>query len=274
MKKVKVVLSLLLCLSILLTGCNFMSSNGTSQDTSWKNVSEKKTLTVGVYSNNYPMTYYENGTFHGYDIDLITEVARRLSLSVEFVSVDVQGAWSALLLNQVDCICSGFVHSATKEELYQLSEPYLSSQYVFVLKNNSKIVGLSGLSGKTLGLHSEGTANAILSQATILRASLEEIVAYKSDFAALDALIAGEIDVAAVSKNSAGHYIKNGSELKFLTDDADNTEIISSENFVIASKRGSLSLITRIEETISTMRRDGILDTLSEKWFSNLSTAS
>lgn len=264
-------LAVLLCL-MAAAGCKG-GTKETSSDPSWDQVALKKELVVGVYADRAPMTCLEGDGYTGFDIDMMTEIAARLSLSVRFVAVDEQGVWTAISTGQADCVCSGYAYSADRSEAFTLSEAYLTSRQVFAVRSDSGAKNIADLEQATLGVGVGSMAQRAINSSETFRDALAEVKQYDSEDQALHALLTGEIDVAAVSETLVRNAVRGGDDLRVILD-GDEPETLGTEDYVIAVGRGNDSLMKKIQDALSTMKRDGVLDTLSLKWFSNYLSAA
>ncbi|MDD6175816.1 MAG: transporter substrate-binding domain-containing protein [Firmicutes bacterium] len=260
---------LLLCLTAV--SCrNRAGAESTVSDPSWSKISEEKRLVVGVYSDRAPLASpaAENG-FEGFDIDLLTQLAARLNVTASFVAIDGRSAEEALTSGEVDCVCSGFAYSTEHDEALSLSDVYLTARQIFAVRTESEVENLADLAGKTLGIVSGSTADLALQQSETFRAALAEVKAYPSEQDVMHALLGGEIDAAAVNELLVRNYIVSGFDLRTLLGSDNTPDSLGSEDYVLAFRRGSDSLLKKVQEAFSTMMRDGVLDELAEKWFSN-----
>ncbi len=274
MKRVTAVLLVLLFCFAMVSCKGKSGTESVVSDPSWNKISQKKQLVVGVYTNHAPLVSPTADGFEGFDIDLLTQIASRLNLSVSFVSIDGQDAASALSSGTVDCVSSGYVYTSEGNETLTLSETYLTSRQLFVVASTSDADNLADLAGKKLGVASGSAAKKALDNSETFRAALAEIKEYATEDAVIKALLNGEIDSAAVSETQVRHYIKTGADLRALLNENKTPETLGSENYVLAFSRGSNALLKKVQDALSTMKRDGVLDEISTKWFSNyISTA-
>ena len=246
----------------------------TASGQSWQNILEKQELAVGIYTNRLPLSYREEDGYAGFDIDLITEIASRLNVSVRFVEIDQQGAWNALANGQVDCVCSGYAYSSARDELLELSAPYLSTRQVFAVLEDSPADNIGDLSGGVLGWKSDGAAKQLLSTATEFCGAMQEIKEYDSENSVMQALLSGEITTAAVDEITARYFINSGAPVKIIMSSGDEPETIGSSQFVIVAGKGETLLLQKIEEALATMQRDEVLTQLENKWFGGVTDVS
>ena len=248
-KAAALMLVLVFCFSVI--SCRSAAgTSSASSDPSWSKITEKKQLTVGVLSNHQPLTYQDADSFAGFDIDLMTQIATRLNLTVQFVPIDGKAASDVLSSGAVDCVCSGFVYSAEQNETLTLSESYLTSRQVFTVPTGSGVKNLADLAGKKLGVASGSTAQTALSSAETFRSALGEVKEYNTEDDVMKALLNGEIDSAAVSEMTVRHSIATGSDLRTLLDEDNNPDTLETEQYVLAFSRGSSSLQQKVQDAM------------------------
>jgi len=124
------------------------------------NGAQKKTndgkLHVGiVVSPIPPRAYYKDADptkpLLGYEIDIITEIARRIGKDVVFY----QSAWptlfTGLLANKWDMTASNIFIKLERTAMMDFSEPYLDSDVACLTKKDKNINSLADLKGKIFG---------------------------------------------------------------------------------------------------------------------------
>lgn len=102
-----------------------------------------------------PRAYYQdadpNKALLGYEVDIITEVARRIGKDVVFY----QSAWptlfTGLLANKWDMTASNIFIKKERTAMMDFSEPYIDSDVGCLTKKDKKIDTLADLKGKILG---------------------------------------------------------------------------------------------------------------------------
>ena len=273
MKRFLALLSILLFCFAAASSRSRAGTESTASAPSWNQISEKKQLTVGVYSDRAPLTAAADTGFEGFDIDLLTQLAARLNVNVSFVAIDGRSVEDVLASGEVDCVCSGCVYTAERNEALSLSDVYMTSRQVFAVTTGSEVKDLADLAGKTLGIVPGSAADLALQKSETFRAALAEIKTYDTEDKAMQALLSGEIDSAAVNEMLVRHLIVTGSDLRTLLSDGNTPDSLGSEDYVLAFRRGSDALLKKVQEAFATMKRDGVLDELSKKWFSNYLSA-
>ena len=212
----------------------------------------------------------EDGTWTGFDVDVGTEIAKRIGAKAEFVGPpwDEQtaghwnGKWDA-------CVCS---MTPTVERAKNLDFPAIYYWAPVNLAVNVKSAAavpadLSGkrigflvpstyelyLQGKPMGIDGKQPVNHMIKDATI--------VPYDSDSASFDAVSKGEIDATMNYLPVLMYEIKQGRQMRIL-----GTPLFYVSDAVVIDK-GDPELSALMKSTVEGMLTDGTIAALSKKWF-------
>jgi polar amino acid transport system substrate-binding protein len=109
------------------------------------------TLTVSTDPNYAPASVKKpDGTFEGFDIDVATEVAKRLGVKVAFVTPDwsliTAGSWSG----RWDVSVGSMTITADRQKVLDFSPPYYYTPAQMTASKASGITTLDGLAGKSI----------------------------------------------------------------------------------------------------------------------------
>jgi polar amino acid transport system substrate-binding protein len=113
-------------------------------------------LHVGiVVSPLPPRAYFEDADpskpLRGYEVDIITEIARRLDKDVVFYAVAWPTLFTGLLADKWDMAASNIFIKKEREDMMDFAEPYLDADVACLAKKETKIDKLEDLKGKVLG---------------------------------------------------------------------------------------------------------------------------
>lgn len=254
-----------LVIAILLAGLLAGCGKGTSAtEDHYKNSDSgsKEVFTVGFDQNFPPMGFIgEDGEFTGFDIDLAKEAATRMNRELILQPI----AWDAkdmeLKSGNVDCIWNGFTMNH-REDLYTWTKPYLSNYQVIVVKKEAAIQTLADLSGKTVAVQKESSAEAALADKPDLVASFAQLLPvadYNTGFLDLEA---GAVDAIAIDEIVARYQIeKRKADFTILEDK------IAQEQYGVGFLLGNDELKNQVEQILIEMAADQTLAQISEKWF-------
>jgi len=225
--------------------------------------SAKTTFKVGFDQDFPPMGFVgEDGEFTGFDLELATEVAKRIGKEVKYQPI----AWDAkdmeLTSGTIDCIWNGFSIQG-REDKYTWSKPYMKNDQVFVVKSDSSIESLEDLAGKTVEVQVDSSAEAALKENTELAdtfGKLQTVADYNTGFMDLEM---GGVDAIAMDSVVANYQITKRGGNGFTVLDTP----LSSEEYGIGFKLGNEALRDEVQKALDEMKADGTMKTISEKWF-------
>lgn len=146
--KIKKVISACLVLTCLVTGLSGCGKTDQVSDTA-----ERSVIKLG--SDSYPPYNYlnEDGVPTGIDVELATEAFGRMGYDVEIVNIDWEKKQELVENGDIDCIMGCFSMKGRLDD-YKWVGPYMVSNQVVAVNENSDIYTLSDLEGKTLAVQS------------------------------------------------------------------------------------------------------------------------
>ena len=240
-----------------------VESKATEETTTASETDSKTTFTVGFDQDFPPMGFVgEDGEFTGFDLELATEVAKRIGKEVKYQPI----AWDAkdmeLTSGNIDCIWNGFSIQG-REDKYTWSKPYMKNDQVFVVKSDSSIESLEDLAGKTVEVQVDSSAEAALKENKELAdtfGKLQTVADYNTGFMDLEM---GGVDAIAMDSVVANYQITKRGGNGFTVLDTP----LSSEEYGIGFKLGNEALRDEVQKALDEMKTDGTMKTISEKWF-------
>ena len=229
-------------------------------------------LTVGSEIGYPPFEdFKEDGvTPEGFDIDIATEVARRLGLEVVFINTAWDGIFAGIDVNY-DCVASAVTINPGRLETMLFSTPYIDSYQAVVIPTESdwKISSFMDLEGKAIAVQKETTSDELMSDYKSTGTINVEIVANEKVTSCFTQLINGEIDAVVVDSTVADGYIARQPELYQIAYQ-DNSE---PEQFGIAMGLENTALQAAINEALAQMEAEGFIADTYDYWFGSGSSA-
>jgi len=122
-------------------------------------------LLVGVSETSPPFSSREGGKIVGYDVDLAAEVAKRLSVPMEFVSIINSERIPALQQDRVDLAASGMTRADNRRPQISFSLAYLVSPHTVIIRKDSGITAVKQMAGRKLALVKGASVDAELKAA-------------------------------------------------------------------------------------------------------------
>lgn len=216
-------------------------------------------LRVGSYPANPPWeNKTESGSFEGFEVDIINEIARRMGTTARIDGMDFKALFVATASGRVDIVISSLTITDERLESQSFTQPYFEGALGIGVKEGSDIDSIEGLKGKTVGSVATSFPENWLKE----RADEIGYADYKSyDTTAnmLTDLQNGRID-AAVNDVVGLRYAFT--QMKGLTV---SHEIVTGEKFAMMMPKGSDKL-EQVNQIISDMKADGTMAAIYEKW--------
>lgn len=181
-------------------------------DNSLQNILDKGTMILGLDDSFPPMGYRdENNEIVGFDIDLATEVAKRLGVELIVQPIDWNSKEMELDGGKIDCIWNGL--SVTPERLEAMFMPraYIANTQVIIVPEGSDIKTIADLEGKIVGLQ-EGSSSLDALSANPVKDKVAQIIEYPNNVNVYMDLQAGRIDAFVVDEVVGRYLITSGAE--------------------------------------------------------------
>jgi len=232
-------------------------------DPSLQKVLDKKEFVLGLDDSFPPMGFRnEKNEIVGFDIDLATEVTKRMGVALKLQPIDWAQKFSELNSGLIDCIWNGYSLDEERKRETNVTDPYLKNRQVVVVRNDSTYQTLADLKDKKLGVQAASTATSALEKATDFKASLKEVVEFKENVTALLDLEAKGTDALLIDEIVAGYYITSQNKPFRILD-----ESLAGEEYGIGFRKNDQSLRDEVQKQLKAMAADGTLATISTKWF-------
>jgi polar amino acid transport system substrate-binding protein len=265
MKRVLAFVSAMLIMSAMFAGCGTKTSNESpaSQSTaSGSSSANQQVLKVGVDDTYPPMEFKdEKNTTVGFDIDVATEVAKRLGMKAEFVSNDWAGIFLALESNKFDVIVSSVSRNEERMKKYAMTTPYVANAQVIVVPaDNTTIVKPEDLKGKNVGVQLNTTADE--SCAEYLKTTKFNLKQYDQVIQPFSDMKAGRIDAIVVDEVVARYYVKKDPKSYKVS-----SARLTNEPIGICFSKNNTELRDKAQKALDEMFADGTMKKLSEQWF-------
>ncbi|EPR10421.1 amino acid ABC transporter substrate-binding protein [Ruminiclostridium papyrosolvens] len=239
------------------------SSSTAAVEQSWDKVKEKGELVLGLDENFPPMGFRdEDNNIVGYDIDLAKEVASRLGVKLTIQPINWESKDQELNTGNIDCIWNGFSINEERKQNILFSDPYMKNNQVVVVMADSKYNTLADLKGKSVSLQAQSSAADALDKNTDFKSSLKDVVELKDNTLCLMDLKTGNTDGVVMDEVVARYQIKMNSEKYRILD-----ESLAAEEYGVGFRKGDVQLMTKVNDTLKAMAKDGKITEISNKWF-------
>lgn len=274
MKKsfIKAMVSLAAVPALLFAGCSSSDSADSgssdtgaentavaSDDQSLQKVKDSGKFILGLDATFKPMGYTdEQDNIVGFDIDLAEEVCSRMGVELVKQPIDWDTKEQDLEAGNIDCIWNGMSVSPSRQEIMNLSEPYMRNDMIFVVKTESDIASQADLDGKTVAVQSGSSAQGILADSG-MNVTAVELATNVECLQQLDLDLADAVFMDSVVANY--EIQTTGKPYTILPDG------LSPEEYAIGFRKGDQALRDEVQKILSEMKADGKVEEISTKWF-------
>lgn len=215
-------------------------------------------LRVGTDATYEPFeSIDENGNFVGFDMELIAMVAEEIGLELELQNVSWDGIIPGLMNGNYDCLITAMTITEERKKQIDFSDPYFTIKQVIVVREDDfSINGPEDLVGKVVTAQNGTTGDLYASEIENVKMkrfdtnpqAIQELLNNNADAAVMDDLVAYQ----AMAKMSGLRVIA-----------IDDAEV---ENYGIGVRKGNEELLNQINRALATLRENGKLNELVEKY--------
>jgi ABC-type amino acid transport substrate-binding protein len=224
---------------------------------------------VAVTGNDYtPLNFVDpvTGKAVGWEYDAVNEICRRLNCAVDWQVTAWDTMIAAVQEGQFDVGMDGITITEERAQQVDFSEPYMVSQQFMLVRADEDRFSTPAefAADEELLIGSQtGTTNFYVAVYDVLDGdeANPRIKLFENFGAAVQALLAGDVDLVLMDAASSRGYIgANPDKLKLVGDP------LGTEEFGFIFTPGS-DLVAPFDAAIETMKQDGFLEHLNTRWF-------
>ena len=269
MKKRTIIFALLLSLMVVLAACGKDNTDKDKKETDnktaenaddlLKSIKDKGTLLIGTEGTYPPFTFHDtSGNLTGFDVDLATEVAKRIGVKPDFKETQWDAMFAGLDAKRFDMIANEVGIRPDRQKKYDFSDPYITSAGVLIAhKDNDKVKAFEDIKG--LNAAQSMTSN----YADMAKKYGAKIVGVDGFQQAVELLAQKRVDVTINDKLSFLDYKKQKPDAPIKVVATANDA--SSSGFMFRKK--SDTLVDEVNKALKEIVDDGTYKKISEKWF-------
>lgn len=270
MKKLSAIFILLVSFMVVLAACGTSSntdtkkSDQTAQKTAGndllKQVKANGTLEIGTEGTYAPFTFHDSktGKLTGFDVDLATEVAKRLGVKPDFKETQWDAMFAGLDAKRFDMIANEVGIRPDRQQKYDFSSPYITSSAVLITsKDNNTVKKFEDIKGLK-------SAQSLTSNyADIAKKYGATIVGVEGFDQAIQLLTSKRVDVTVNDKLTFLDFKKQKPDapVKVVATTGD----ASHSGFMF--RKNSNTLVDAVNKALKDIIADGTYKKISEKWF-------
>ncbi|MGD2061179.1 MAG: transporter substrate-binding domain-containing protein [Acidimicrobiia bacterium] len=221
-----------------------------------------QTVTVGVENAYLPFNYILAGETEGqgWDYDAWRDICERLNCEPEFV----EAAWPAVIdqvaQGDIDTAADGISITDDRKEIVAFSDPYMTVQQKFIKQlGDDRFSTADDVTNSDAVVATQvGTTNYELAVSLV---GEDRIQAFDQFGLAIQALIAGDVDVVIIDDAAGLGYIgENADQIETIDDPLQSDPL----GFIFPLES---DLVEPVNEAIQAMKDDGTMEELGRKWF-------
>jgi polar amino acid transport system substrate-binding protein len=260
---------------LALTGCGTpaaTTSSSTTETTSsadasappkYKLVTPGK-LTVGSDLDYPPMEQLNGNKPEGFDVDLMTAIAKEMGLEINYLPPQKFDALPALVnAGKFDVIASSMSINEERKKLIVFTDPYFESNQSIAMKEGSKYGAPTDLAGKKVGAQSGTTGFDWATEN--LKPAGATIVPFSKTSEAFAALQAGNVAAVVNDLPVTNDLVKDPSKKLMIVKQIPTGEVYG---FGVAMKNPELAAAMNI--ALIKIKASGQYKTMYEKWIGPL----
>ena len=220
-----------------------------------------------VTENAYPpLQYLRNGEAVGWEYDAMAEIAERLNAEVTYENISWDAMIPAVSNGQYDMGMTGITIREDRMDAVDFSDAYMRSEMRMLVRADEERFtdGQSFAADPDLLMAAQpGTTPFYVGVYDVLDGdeANPRIVRFETFGAGIQALRTGDVDLALSDSTAAEGYVSTSDGgLKIVG------EPLGTEDFGFIFPKGS-DLVEPVNAAIASMKADGTIDALNQKWF-------
>lgn len=228
-------------------------------DNSLEEVKKRGKLLIGMSGQYPPFASREaDGKLVGFDVEITAEIAKRLGVEAEYVTMPFKGLMAALDSSRFDLIANQMGITEERLQRYAFSAPYVQSvNQLLVHKENTDVKSLADVKGKKFAASQGSNYEQFLIDAGA------QIEHYTSNATVYSDIANGRITGTMNDRLQIAYLVKNsGLPLKGVGEDNKKSPVA-----LMFRKEGSTTLVNAVNQALDEMDKDGTFLQISEKYF-------
>lgn len=257
MRKLNIALFYIL-LMIVLAACGSDDTEAESKDGDASNsydLVKSEKFTFASSGEFKPFSYIESdGEMTGFDVEVGNAIGEALGLEPQQERYKFSAIVEGVKTGRFDAAIASHTITPERSESVDFSTPYYYSGAQIFVRPDSDVETLDDLEGLEIGLSKGSTYTEYAEQVT------NNIMTYDSDVVALQALEKGHHDAVITDFLTGKEAITSGLDIV-------DKEMIERSEQAVAVGKDNPKLLEAINDALETLRDNGTLTELSEKYF-------
>ena len=238
-------------------------SNNTLSNTGETN-EPKKVLKVATEATMWPWTYTDDdGKIAGFEADIMAEVSKRTGHEIQMEAVNWSGIFGALDSGRVDTIANIITITDERKEKYVFTDTYVYNPMVLATKSdNDAINSMEDIDGQSIVVE-VGSSDELVLEQVQNKFGVKLEPKYYEGISITD-VENGRIALWIGGKPSLTTQIEKGEyDLKIVGE----TGYYQEYGYPFPKTEEGKALCEEFNTALKSMKEDGTLKSISEKWF-------
>jgi putative amino-acid transport system substrate-binding protein len=219
-----------------------------------------ETIRVGMSGGYFPFTFVERDELKGFEVDVMNAIGEELGAEIEFNTMSFSGLIGALQAGRIDTVANQITITPEREAQFAFSTPYVyDGAQVVTREGNDDVTGVESLRGRSVAVNLGSNFEDLLQ--SLPYADEIDIRTYESNVEQDTAL--GRVDAFVMDRVSASQVIaERGLPLQLA-----GPPFSTIENALpFRDDEAGRALRDRVNEALDTLRENGTLAEISERW--------
>jgi polar amino acid transport system substrate-binding protein len=216
------------------------------------------TLTVGTDTPFPPFEIGQPPNISGYDIDVMNGIAEQLDLTAEYTDTGFGTIFRDTANGQFDTAAAASTITAGREKTVDFTDPYYEAQQALLVEEGSDIQSVDDLGGAIVGSQDGTTGEAYANDET----DASEVRGFPEGPNAISALVTGQVDAVIIDQPIAADAVEKQGGVEIAQ------EITTNELYGFPVAPDNDALREAMNGALATLKEDGTIDELYEKYFS------
>ncbi|MBV9710724.1 MAG: ABC transporter substrate-binding protein [Ktedonobacteraceae bacterium] len=263
--------SVVMSFTLLLSACGSSTSTGSTTPakasiTAPTDLITSGVLTVGSDTTYPPQEFIDTASGHatGFDVDLISEMAKRMGLTPNVKTANFATIVDDLKAKRYDVVISAQTITPDREKQVDFVPYFNAGQSILVANGNpKKINSVADLCGKTVGVQDGTTELDTLNAANKAecKANPAKLTVLSAQTDVINLLVNGRVEATFQDSPVTDYYLKLNSG-RFQVAGS----IINAAPEGISIRKGDTSMFNAVQKAFNAVKADGTYDSLFTKW--------
>lgn len=256
-----------MCSALVLTACGGSKNNSESASVpATAQSGADKTYIVGTNAEFAPFeSRTADGSLTGFDIDLLTAMAKAGNFKIQFKDQPWDGLFASLNNGDLDIVASGVTITDERKQSMTFSDPYFDISMMVLTPKAKTFHSLAELNNMQRVAVASGQTGDLAVQ-KILGAQSTKIARFDSVPLAIKELENGGVEAMVSDGAVISNYVKANGADKFTINKVPEFGV---DHYGFVVRKGDAATVEKLNDALKKIRASGEYDKIYAKYFSN-----